>query len=149
MSWQKLKKQAKTAVGAVKDSAEKISVLGKEKLQETVEGILSEINGLKPILLNGGFVVSEIEVTLSLPPEFTVIIQYTGEEKKSLETTLVEDADTMTSLQKAFLRSLLKANELAQISDKYGYCFGEYELAISLPPRVTVHLVPKEPVSGP
>ena len=52
----------------------------------------------------------------------------------------------MTTLQKAFLRSLLKANELAQISDKYGYYFGEYELAISLPPRVTVHLVPKEPV---
>jgi len=97
--------------------------------------------------MNSGFVVGEIEVTLSLPPEFTVMIQYTGEEKKSLEKTLAEEADTMTSLQKTFLRSLLKANELAQISDKYGYCFGQYELAISLPPRVTVHLVPKEPIS--
>jgi hypothetical protein len=143
MSWQKLKNQAKSAVGAVKDSAEKISVLGKEKLQETVEGILSEINGLKPVLLNSGFVVGEIKVTLSLPPEFTVFIENTGQEKKSLEKTLAEEADTMTSLQKTFLRSLLKANELAQISDKYGYRFGKYELAISLPPRVTVRLVPK------
>ena len=149
MSFNKLVNQAKSAVGAVKDSAEKISVLGKEKLQETVEAILSEINGLKPVLMNSGFVVGEIEVTLSLPPEFTVFIQYTGEAKKSLEKALPEEADTMTNLQKTFSRSLLKANEVAQISDKYSYLFGEYELAISLPPRVTVHLVPKEPTSEP
>jgi hypothetical protein len=129
-----------------------MSASGKEKLQETREKLqrkaeqtLSDIRGLEPILKESGFAISEIEVTLSVPPGFTAFVQHTGEEKKSLERTLAEEADTLTRLQKAFLRSLLRANELAQISDKYGYRFREYELAIGLPPGVTVHLVPKEP----
>ena len=140
MSIRDIRKRAESAADSLRDRAGELSVLGRERL----EGILSEIDGLKSVLMNSGYVVGGIEVTLSLPPGFTVFVQRTGEEKKSLERALAEEAHTLTSLQKAFLKSLLRADELAQVSDKYGYRFGEYELAVSLPPRVTVHLVPKE-----
>lgn len=163
MAWDAVSDRLKGIAGALKGSAGEWAARSQQELQkalesalsqmnefkpvfqDTFQGILQEISGLKPILAECGFVIGDINVTLPMPPEFIVVITQSGHGKKSLGRILEEQKATMSSRQKIVLRLLVKANELAQVSDEYNYCLGEYELVLALPPRVIVHLVPKEP----
>jgi hypothetical protein len=82
-----------------------------------------------------------------------VTIEQTGQGKKTLEQILAEDKEKtsaenkLSDLQKAVLNSMVKANDLAQITNKYGYTFKRYEVTLSTPPSVTIHLISNK-VSG-
>ena len=128
----------------IKDSTERIVHHSREKLAEATEALLKEMEGLIPILLECGFVVGDISLTLSMPPRFALKIVQTGRGKMSLEQILTNRADSITRTQTMFLSALIKANELAEITQKHGYVFEEYELTMTLPPQVTVHLVSDE-----
>jgi hypothetical protein len=127
----------------VKDSTTRIVSVGREQVRERLLSFLSEINGLKPILAECGFAVGDVSVGVSLPPEFRVVVEQIEEGENSVEHILEENEDTITKTQKTILTSLLRANRLAQRTDKYGYCVRQYELLMSIPPKVTAVFKPK------
>lgn len=151
MVFDKFTKQAKDAaakameasrrvVNNAKDAADQLGHVSKEKAQETLERALPEFNGLKPILADCGFIVGDIVFSIPLP-EVLVTLEYIGEGKRTLEQVLADPESGLTDFQKAVLNLLAKANELAEVTIQYGYVFRKYDLAMTFPPRVSIHLM--------
>jgi len=132
----------------VKESTQRIVSVRTEEVRGRLGAVLSEINELKPIPSECGFIAGDISVTLSLPPEFKVIVEQIGESKESVEHILEENESTMTKTQMVVLTSLVKADKMAQIANKHDYCVRRYELVATLPPRATVVLKPNKDVYG-
>jgi hypothetical protein len=152
LTFNKFLDQAKRAAGEARDTASRVATdardvasrvteLSREKAGDTMDAIFREIDGLLPILRECGFLMSDLKFSIALPPEFVMIIDRTGSGKMTLEQILAERRPTISKLQETILVSLLKANELAAITARYGYTFGQYELELTLPPRVIIHLV--------
>ncbi len=125
----------------VRESASEAWDAGREKLNGTLEALLKEVNGLKPILADCGFIVGDLNVTFTIPPEIKMTVDHIGKGTTTLEQILEEAQETLTALQKMVIKSMIKANELAHITRRYGYTFCKYDIALSLPPKVTVHLI--------
>jgi ElaB/YqjD/DUF883 family membrane-anchored ribosome-binding protein len=161
-------------VDETKTQASEMTVSGKQKLEETrdrlqielqekadlarqkadeirqrAEKLIPEVKELEPILKSAGFVVSEIDVILSIAPGLTVIIDQTAYEPGSLDQALEKHQFVLTDLQKKAIQSLARASDFAaQMTVKYGYRATEYELTL-LPPSVIVHFAPQESVKAP
>jgi len=152
MSFNRLFDQAKEAASkakgvsleaaqALKESGGKLAESGKEKAQETLAFLLAELNGLVPILRECGYSVGNLSVTISLPPKLKAVVSQDGKESKSLETMLVEREGSLSKIQTAALKGLIKAYEFDQTVGKYGYRLGDIELVLSIPPEVTMNLM--------
>ncbi len=134
----------------IRETTEQAIDVGKEKLRDLSLSLLGEINGLAPILTECGFIIGDINLTLPFPPEIKMSVEQTGEGEKTLEQILAEDNEKaeeeprLTTLQKTILNSMVKANELAQLTDSYGYTFKRYDIALTTPPKVTIHLISKK-----
>jgi len=131
---------SRQAAGKAKETAEQLRDVGKEKGREALERALSEFNGLKPILADCGFIVGDIVFSMPIP-EIMVTLEHIDDDKKTLEQVLAEQQTTLTDFQKAALNLLAKANEIAEVTRRYGYTFREYDLAMTIPPRVSIHLI--------
>ncbi len=129
------------AAQALKESGGKLAESGKEKAQETLAFLLTELNGLVPILRECGYAVGNLSVTISLPPKLKVVVSQDGKGSKSLETMLVETEESLSKIQVAAMKGLIKAYEFDHTVGKYGYRLGEIELVLSVPPEVTMNLV--------
>ena len=125
----------------VRETAGQWLEISKEKLNLSMEQMLGEMVGLKPILLECGFIVGDINVTLGLPPEIKMTVDQTGQGHLSLQSILEKDDGQLTALQKTVLRSMVRANDMAEVTKNYGYTFRKYDVELTLPPRVTVHLI--------
>lgn len=123
--------------------------VSKEKFQNISKQFIGELNGLKPIISQCGFIIKDINLTFPLPSELKMSIEQTGQGKKSLEEILREDDEKidekMTSTQKTILNLMIKANELAAVTSQYGYIFKKYDVTLSATPKITLHLVSNKP----
>ena len=144
----KVKETAQAAVEVTTEAAREVRETageawdsGKEKLNGTLETLLKEVNGLKPILADCGFIIGDLNVTFSIPPEIKMTVDHIGKGTTTLEQSLQEAQETLTTLQKMVLKSMIKANELAHVTRRYGYTFSKYDISLSIPPKVTVHLI--------
>lgn len=133
--------QVQRAAHAAYETAGKALDFSREKAGQALDSIFAEINGLLPILHTCGFAMTDLQFAICVPPEFVMIIEHTGQAKTSLSQMLAERKETLSRLQEMVLLSLIKANELAVITQRYGYVFGQYELEINLSPKVIIHLV--------
>lgn len=56
---------------------------------------------------------------------------------------MASEGPTLSKVQTTMIRAILKTYELADITEEYGYKFGRFNLTITIPPQVTVHLNPE------
>jgi hypothetical protein len=133
--------QAQKAAHIAYEQAGKAVDFSREKAGEALDALFHEINGLLPILQACGFIMADLKFAITVPPEFTLIIEYTGRGSTTLNQILSEKRVPLSKLQEMVLFSLLKANEMAVITRRYGYVFGQYELEITLTPKVIIHLI--------
>ena len=137
----KLTEQAQKMAHTTSEVAGKAFDFRREKASDALDALFREVNGLIPILHACGFIMADLKFAITVPPEFTLIIEHTGHGSITLGQLLSEKCITMSKLQEMVLYSLLKANELAVITRRYGYTFGQYELEITLNPKVIIHLL--------
>jgi len=135
------KATAKDASDKVRQTTEQAVEVGREKFREMSMALLAEVNGLKPILVECGFIIGDTNITLSIPPEFKMTVEQIGAGRRNLQEILCEDDATLTALQKAVLSSMIKAHELAEVTSRYGYTFCKYDVTMTVPPKVTIHLI--------
>lgn len=136
----KAKEVSLEAAQALKESGGKLADTGKEKAQETLAYLLGELNGLIPVLRECGYSVGDLAFTISIPPQLKVVVSQDGKGRKSLETMLTEKEATLSKMQVATIKGLIKAYEFDQTVGTYGYHLGDIELILSIPPQVTLNL---------
>ena len=162
-----LQHQLQAQVAMAKVQAAEAAVSGKQLLSETRDklqvaldetqrkateiahqaaALIPQVAELEPILKQLGFVVCNIDVTLSIAPSLAVIIEqqdaYLGE---SLDALLKERQLPLTGFQDKVLHLLARATDFAaNITTNYGYRAIQYELVL-LPPGVIIHFGPHEP----
>ena len=141
------------SAGFLVETAKDVLNVSKDKFKEISAEFLHEIDGLKPIIAQCGFVVKDINVTFPLPAELKMSIEKMSDGKKTLEQILQEDEEKdnsqnkLTNTQKTILNLMIKANELAVITNQYGYTFKKYDVVLSATPKVTLHLVSNKSTS--
>lgn len=131
---------AESAIMA-KDAAVDMIDVGKGKLQEGMVIVIEETNKIITILQNSGFRIIDINVTISLPPRAKLIIEDRGEGEDKLSQLLESEEQTLSKTQTAMIKALLKTYDLASVTEGYGYKFRKFDLSVSIPPQVTIHLV--------
>jgi hypothetical protein len=151
MTLDKFTKQAKDAANKAmdasrqaalkaKETAEQLKDVGKEKGREALDRALAEFAGLKPILADCGFIVGDIVFSMPIP-EILVTLEHVEGGKQTLEQVLAEKHETLTDFQKIALNLLARANEMVEVTNRYGYTFRKYDLDLTVPPKVSIHLV--------
>lgn len=120
-----------------------LMVEGKAKLQQTLDNTLREIEGLRPILHQAGFIIRDIMFTITLPPSVKVNIRKVRECADQLNILLADPQSGLNDTQRRVLSLLAKANTLSEVTSKYGYLFGEFDLTMGIPPQLTIHLLKK------
>jgi hypothetical protein len=131
---------AESAIMA-KDAAVDMIDVGKGKLHEGMVIVIEETNKIIAILQNSGFRIIDINVTISLPPRAKLIIEDRGEGEDKLSQLLESEEQTLSKTQTAMIKALLKTYDLASVTEGYGYKFGKFDLSVSIPPQITIHLV--------
>jgi len=126
-----------------KDAAVDMIDVGKGKLQEGMAAVIEETNNIKVILQTSGYHIIDISVTISVPPRAKLLIEDTGSGKEKLTELMASEGPTLSKVQTTMIRAMLKTYELADITEEYGYKFGRFNLTITIPPQVTVHLNPE------
>ena len=158
MEFDKLVDKAKQTAGKAKDAAAEVIdagketalkakktaddslAIGKEKLHKGMATVIEETNNLKVILQNSGYRIVDISVTVSVPPRAKMTIEDKGRGKDELTQLLSDENSNLSKTQTVIIKTILKAYDLAHVTQGYGYVFGKLDLTLSLPPQVTVHL---------
>ena len=140
----KAKEKSKEAATGLKETSQNIANISKEKMQTGVNTAIDETQALIVILQKCGYIVGDLAMTLSVPPEIELTLQDVGGGQKNLAKLMEEEGDTLSKFQSAILRGMLKTYDILKTTEKHGYTFGEFDVAVTFPPRVTVHLLPVE-----
>lgn len=151
---------AKTQVAEASVSGKQLLTETRDKLQVALDetqrkateiahqaaALIPQVAELEPILEQLGFLVCNVDVTLSVAPSLAVIIeQQEAHVGQSLDNILKERQLSLTSFQDKTLRLLARATDFAEsITTNYGYRARQYELVL-LPPGVIIHFGPHEP----
>ena len=133
--------KAKETAKSAKDTTGTWIVSGKEKLQEGVASAAEETYKLIDILKRSGYNIGNMTITIAVNPKIKLRIEDRGSGKDNL-TKIVDSEDTkLSKLQLGTINTLLAAYNLTDITTEHGYEFGYFDLTLSIPPQVTVHLV--------
>ena len=116
---------------------------GRVKMHQVLDNTLREIENLRPILHRTGFIICDMEFTITVPPNVKVTISKIRECADELNALLADPENGLNEIQHAVLTLLAKANGMAEVTSKYGYLLGEFELTLTIPPQLTAHLVKK------
>ena len=128
--------------GTLKETAGRLAEASRAKYDEVLDSALTEINGIKPLLAQAGFLVETISCTATLPPDVSMGIAQYGEGKKSLEQLVDEGEGELSPLQSAVLQSLMRAHDMAAVPERLGYRATDYNLRLGLPPSLSVRFRP-------
>lgn len=152
----KLKETADQAKGLSQGVSVKARELGgqivqesKTRMQGTLDGALREIENLRPILNQAGFVIGDIMFSITIPPQVRVTLRKFEECAEQLNALLADPDNELNDTQRTVLTLLAKANSLSEVTSKHGYLFSEFDLAMSIPPQLSIHLVSKRSLNLP
>ena len=126
-----------------RELSSQLMIEGKIKLQQALDATLKEIENLRPILKQAGFVIGDINVSITVPPHVMVTIKKFEECAEQLNSILADPLSELNDTQRTVLSLLAKANTVSEVTSKYGYIFSEFDLTMSIPPQLTVHLITK------
>jgi len=109
-----------------------------DKFEEMVE----RFNSMVPLIEQAGFVVSEIEVLMSVPPSLRVHVMpgdlLTGEERDAFFARIADH-----KMSTRVIKSLFRAKEIGGDISFAGFGFYEIELEVGIIPSVNVKFLPK------
>jgi hypothetical protein len=128
----------KSILDKAKDLKEQANEAGKDSAENALNGILTELQGLRPILAKCGFSMSSINVAVSIPPDVTLTLKHDREAVMSLEE--YEDSSELTTFQSMIVKSLKQAYNFSGLFEKFGYNISTISIAIALIPKISVTL---------
>lgn len=117
----------------------KVADAGRQGLSAAVKKLFAEYSTFAPILERAGFIVGDIELSLTIPPAIVVCIEPTETDALERLSTVAAEVE-LTETQKRLLGLIKEAYALKDVVQSYGHEIGQIELAFSVPPGVSVHL---------
>lgn len=117
----------------------KVADAGRQGLSAAVKKLFAEYSTIAPILERAGFIVGDIELSLTIPPAIVVCIEPTETDALERLNTVAAEVE-LTDIQKKLLGLIKEAYALKDVVHSYGHEIGQIELMISVPPGVSVHL---------
>lgn len=134
------KEKTSQVAATAKEVTKNLVEIGMEKLNKSVDSALIQTEELLDILHKSGYIIGDLTMTITVPPEITIQLEDSGNGREELTKLLENEKVSLSLYQKAFIQSMLKTYDLVNITEKYGYTFGEFELCVSVPPGVSVNL---------
>ena len=89
----KAKEKSKEATSSIKETTQNIAYISKEKMQAGVNKTIDETQALIVILQKCGYIVGDLAMTLSVPPEIELTLQDAGGGQSKL-AELMEKEDS-------------------------------------------------------
>jgi hypothetical protein len=113
----------------------------KEKSASLIASSLEEINGLRPILEQSGFIVGDIFINVALPPSVGLIVEQ--EVGGSAKLDAIDSAE-LSTVQNTIVGSIKKIYALNDVVEEHEHTIGQVEITLGLPPQVKAHLNSKK-----
>ena len=126
-----VKDKVAATTGNLKDAAGK-------QLQENLSASLKELNDLRSLLNECGFIIGDIKLTASIPPSIGIVVEQEKMGQSQLKQVM-EDKE-LTRLQSTVLESIRKIYELDNVVQKHELTIGQIEIEMGIPPKVIAHL---------
>ena len=126
----------------VADKAGIVASASHEKLKEKLQEALQEIDGLRPLLLESGFIIGDVYLTASITPCIGLVIEQQSDGVNHLET-VIEDNE-LSKFQASVMSSIKKIYDLNDIVEKHNHTIGQIDIALGVSPEVTAHLNSKD-----
>ena len=126
-------------IKSVKTAAVKTASTAMDKVKDSLIDKLEDIRGIKPILRDSGFTISDIAMTMSIPPGIKLSIEQKKKGKNKLEK-MQKRKDELSIIQKSIVETILKAYSIEDQIIPYGYMIGQIEIEMAVPPKVHIHL---------
>ena len=126
----------------VTDQVGSVASAGNEKLKEKLNEALQEINGLRPLLLESGFIIGDVYITASITPCIGLIIEQQSDGVNHLERVIQDNE--LSKFQTAVMSSIKKIYDLNEAVEKHNYRIGQIDVALGVSPEVTAHLHSKD-----
>ena len=126
----------------VADKAGSIANAGHEKLKEKLHEALQEINGLRPLLLESGFIIGDVYLTASITPCIGLVIEQQSDGVNHLEKVIQNNE--LSKFQTVVMSSIKKIYDLNDVVEKHNHTIGQIDVALGVSPEVTAHLNSKD-----
>ena len=117
----------------------KVAAAGRQGLTAAVKKMFEEYSTFAPVLERAGFIVGDIELSVTLPPAIVVCIEPTEVDAMERLNSVVSEME-LTEIQKGVLALIKEAYGLEEIVKAHGHEIGQIELVFSVPPGASVHL---------
>ena len=131
------KEKIKSAKDKVVETA---GAVGKDQVKEKLAICLEELNDLRPLLKESGFIIGDVVVTISIPPSFGIIVEQEKNGVNKLEQVMEARKDELTKFQSLVMGSLKKLYDLNDMVERYEHTIGQIEVELGIPPKVRAHL---------
>jgi len=132
----------KDKLGNVKDkvtaTAGNLKETGGKQLQEKLSTSLQELNDLRPLLNECGFIIGDIKLTASVPPSVGIVVEQEKEGQSNLQKVM--EKKELTRLQSIVLGGIRKIYDLNNVVEKHDHTIGQIEIEMGIPPKVIAHL---------
>lgn len=132
--------KAKETAKSAKDTTGIWIASGREKLQEGIASATEETNKLITVLKKSGYNIDNMTITIATNPKINLRVEDKGSGKKNLLKIVEKDESELSKLQLGTISALLMAYNLTEITSEHGYKFGHFDILLTIPPQVTVHL---------
>ena len=123
--------KAMDSAGSLKDGANNV-------FSKVISSSLAEIEGLKPVLKQSGFIIGDIIIEMAINPKVNLVIEQIETGKLSIEDALKQEG--LTKVQTTILASIGKIHALNSVIEDYNHTIGQIEIELGLPPTVRAHL---------
>jgi len=134
---QKLKNTKPLLENASDSLKEKTGTLGNKATSLLGDG-LAEINKLRPLLEESGFIIGDVYFGISFPPKIGIIIEQKIGGIENLDN--ISDHVNLSKLQSAVLSGIKKVYEMNEVVENHDHTIGQIEIEIGLAPAIKVHL---------
>ncbi len=138
MAFGDLKSKLSNAKEKVTETTKTVASASSDQLGKKLDSTMEELNGLRPLLKESGFIIGDISLALSIPPSLGIVVE---QEKEGVNRIIqVMDENELSKFQEMVMGSIKKIYNLDEVAEKHDYTIGQIEIALSIPPKITAHL---------
>jgi len=133
-----MKDKIKNATDKAKQGADSLKEGAGDLLNKVMASSMSEIEGLRPVLNQSGFIIGDIIIEMALNPKINIVVEQVEEGELSIKDALKQEG--LTKMQTSILKSIDKINALNTVVSQYEHTIGQIEIELGLPPTIKAHL---------